>query len=53
MLLCPTCSFKAAKLIHEDDNIDTQHEIETHPTSLAFYGYAHFSWSRALYVAVT
>ena len=36
-----------------DNDIDTEHEIETHHTSLAFYGYAHFSWSRALYVAVT
>ena len=36
-----------------DNDIDTEHEIETHHTSLAFYGYAHFSWSCALYVAVT
>ena len=36
-----------------DNDIDTQHEIEPHHTSLALYGYAHFSWSRVLYVAVT
>ena len=36
-----------------DNDIDTEHEIETHHTSLAFYDYAHFSWSRALYIAVT
>ena len=36
-----------------DNDIDTEHEIETHHTLLGFYGYAHFSWSRALYVAVT
>ena len=36
-----------------DNDIDTEHEIETHHTLLAFYGYAHFSWSHELYVAVT
>ena len=35
------------------NNIDTEHKIETYHTSLTFYGYTHFSWSRALYVAVT
>ena len=34
------------------DDIDTEHEIETHHTSLTFCGYAHFSWWRVLYVAV-
>ena len=35
------------------DDIDTEHEIETHHTLLTFYGYAHLSWLCALYVAVT
>ena len=46
--------FKGRK-IHSrryDNDIDTEHKIETHHTSLTFYSYAHFSWSRALYVAV-
>ena len=36
-----------------DNDIDTENEIVTHHTSLAFYGYAHCSWSHALYIAVT
>ena len=51
MLLCPTCSSKTHSRRYDD--IDAEHDIETHHTSLAFYGYAHFSWTRELYVAVT
>ena len=43
-ILCPMCSFKTAKLIHRDDNdLVAEHYVELHHTSLAFYGYAHFS----------
>ena len=52
-LLCPTFKGRKTHSWRYDNDIDTEHEIETHHTSLAFYGYAHFSWSRALYVAVT
>ena len=36
----------------ENDTV-AEHNIESHNTSLAFYGYAHFCWSHELYVAVT
>ena len=53
MLLCLTYTLKDAKLIHGDDDIDSMSYLARYHTSLAFYGYAHFSWSCALYVAVT
>ena len=31
-----------------DNNVDAEHNTETHHTSLVFYGYTQFSWSRAL-----
>ena len=31
-----------------DNNVDAEHNTETHHTSLIFYGYTQFSWSRAL-----
>ena len=49
-------SSKAAKLIQGDtydNDIVTEHDVEIHHTSLAFYGYAHFRWSRELYIEVT
>ena len=36
-----------------DNDIVAKHDIESHYTSLAFNGYAHFWYSRDLYIAVT
>ena len=35
-----------------DNDIVAKHDVESHYTSLAFNGYAHFWYSRELYVAV-
>ena len=35
-----------------DNNIVTKHDVESHYTSLVFNGYAHFWYSRELYVTV-
>ena len=41
-LLCPTYSLQAAELIHGYDNdIVTEHNVESHDTSLTFYGYTN------------
>ena len=36
-----------------DNDIVAKHDVESHYTSLAFNGYAHFRYSCELYVAVT
>ena len=43
-LLHPTYSLQAAELINRDmtNDIITEHDVESHYTSLAFYGYTHF-----------
>ena len=55
MFLRPTYSFTGWR-IHSpgfDNNIVAKHDVESHYTSLVFNGYAHFWYSRELYVAVT
>ena len=36
-----------------DKDIVAKYDVESHYTSLAFKGYAHFWYSRELYVVVT
>ena len=52
---CPTYSSKAAKLIHRDmTTISRRAQYRNQPyLARIFYGYAHFSWSHELYIAVT
>ena len=35
------------------DDIVAEHDVESRDTLLALYGYAHFFYSRELYIAVT
>ena len=54
-LLRPMYSLQAGEFIPPgfNNNIVTKHDVESHYTSLAFNGYAHFWYSCELYVVVT